>query len=117
MFPIAIARKDVEKMGVAVFSPFAVVQVVENLAFTTSAGALVKDSLTMQCKRAIADSPAVSKDCAMLRRSIELELEVGNDASDSTLRIGEDTILKINGEGARSTTATLTSVSLTVMLR
>jgi hypothetical protein len=52
----------------------------------------------------------------MLRRSIELELEIGNDASDSTLGIGEDAVLKTDSEGAWGTTTTLMSVSLDVIL-
>lgn len=94
-------------MRFAVIGPLSVVQVVEDGAVRSAAWALVECGSAVQVEIAVADRPATGIDGAGLRRSVELELVVGDDASGTTKAISEDAILEVECERVRGTASTL----------
>ena len=89
--------------GVALRSPVTVVEVVE-----AARQALVEDGGRTQGERAIvASGETGSVDGTSLRRSVELELVVGDNGTSAVLLVLEDTIVKVEDEGVGATAVTL----------
>lgn len=70
--------------------------------------ALVEDGGRTQGERAIvASGETGSVDGTSLRRSVELELVVGDNGTSAVLLVLEDTIVKVEDEGVGATAVTL----------